>query len=137
MVGVPNGDVHKEVIFAAHVIDTDDFGQREQVRPEGLDKVARMACHANRNKRLKSHAQRFGVDTRPVSRENPISLESSHAFEAGRGRQANGGGEFFVGDPCILLQGLEDLVVDSVKMEIGHDNPNCIRWICKKPNHKL
>jgi hypothetical protein len=116
VVGVGDGDVQEEVVIAGDVEERSGLRQGHDLAGKPFDLVALGMAIANGDERLQGLAQPREVDARVIADDDAALLEAADASKAARLREVDPGCQLLVREPCILLQGGQNLAIDCVKM---------------------
>src|SRR3954471_20967970 len=80
-----------------------------------------MLLHLDLDKDRKAEADGFPVEDGPVSPDEPVTLQPTDPAKAWRRGQADLIGQFVVGEPPIVLERTQDLEVDGIEIDVGHE----------------
>ena len=127
MRGVGHPDVHEEVLLAREVEEAEHLRTREQAVAECLVDLERVLMQAHRDQRFEADPRDRGIDLGSVPANDLEPFEPTHPSKAARRGQADAGGELLVRQPSIILQGVDDLVINSVELRFHEDISQTIR----------
>lgn len=128
VLGIAGPDVEQEIVLARHVEELHHLWQREQIKPESIQKGAGVLGHPDGHQRLQMVPKSLGSHFVPGRPQIPERLEALPP-DVGRGRrQTQLSGELFVAQSTIVREQPQELEIRSVERRGRLRFPKKFRW---------